>query len=302
MIRIAFALALIAHAFAFPQAAMAVTVNFIAQTQNVLRFGHGGRLQNQCNAIDAISKEVDLIVMQEVMADGYPCLAGNNKKHVNGAIPTDFTYGTSGKKGRSSYVEYYGFLSRVGGSKSGGPAISLNVASNMDFSPQYSQTLIRPPYAFLYDVTDRTTGATCSVWIANFHAIFGKSIGDRRGEAMFMKNIFNALANTPHPVTKNWVPVLILGDWNLAANDRGFGWISSPNVAIIQPNIKTSLTASGNPSSEYDHGIQSNTAQISVAAAGTPSPLWTYPQQPWQNWRRTFSDHLGVRIQVTLQC
>lgn len=272
----------------------ATAQSFTILTQNVLRFGHGSRLQNQCNAITAASATVDIIVLQEVMTNGYPCLAGNNNKGVNTPVPPNFQYLTSAAKGRSSYKEYYGILYRT------------NQRNNMeiqrvqeDDNLSTTATFMRPPYGVLFKVTDKSTSTpkSCNVWVVDIHSIFGKTLAGRQAEAAAMRAIYLNLRGRANDA------VIVAGDWNLAANDAtGFGWVAG-NTATIQPNVLTSLTTTGAPSSAYDHAIntfQTTAPSITISQTGgtwTYTGAYTMPQ-----WRTNVSDHMGVIGNVSLTC
>jgi endonuclease/exonuclease/phosphatase family metal-dependent hydrolase len=277
-------------ALLLPAAAQAQS--FTILTQNVLRFGHGSRLLNQCNAITAASASVDIIVLQEVMASGYPCLTANNKKGVNVAIPANFAYVTSAAKGRSSYVEYYGILYRT--NQRNNQQISL-LGQNDTLST--TATFMRPPYAARFQVTDNstTTPKSCNVWVVDIHSIFGKTLAGRQGEAAAMRNVYLTLMALGNG------SVIVAGDWNLPANDAtGFGWVATNNAAI-QPNVLTSLTATGAPSSPYDHAV--NTSNSTTPPSITLSSIATYyGGMTMAQWRNTVSDHMGVTANVALTC
>lgn len=276
--------------------ATALAQSFTILSMNVLRFGHGSRLANQCNAITAASATVDIIVLQEVMASGYPCLSANNKKGVNIAIPANFSYTSSGPKGRSSYIEYYGILYRT--NKRGNTQITY---LSQDDALSTTLTFMRPPFAAQFQVTDTstTTSKSCNVWIADIHSIFGKSNSDRQAEAAAMRAVFLGLKS------KNSGAVIIAGDWNLAADDaKGFGWVGTNNAAI-QPNVLTSLTTAGAPSSAYDHAINTSNSVTppSVTITQTSTGSWTYTGALTRSsWRTQVSDHMGVLADVALTC
>lgn len=286
------ALALVLAASLCPAAARAQS--FVLLTQNVLRFGHGSRLLNQCNAITAASDSVDIIVLQEVMTNGYPCLSGNNSKGVNVPVPPNFAYLTSSAKGRSSYKEYYGILYRT------------NVRNNVQITRLAEEdnlsttaTFMRPPYGARFQVRDTTaTGRSCNVWIVNIHSIFGKNVSDRRDEAAAMRTVYLNLK------ARDTSSVIVAGDWNLPADDAtGFGWVGTNNAAI-QPNVYTSLTTTGAPSSAYDHAITTlNTSTPPTITITQPAAGWTYTgTYTMPNWRKDVSDHMGVRANVSLTC
>lgn len=276
-----------------PAAAQAQSFTILAQ--NVLRFGHGSRLLNQCNAITTASANVDIIVLQEVMTNGYPCLSGNNSKGVNVPLPPNFAYTTSTAKGRSSYVEYYGILYRT--NQRNNQQIAL-LAQNDALST--TATFMRPPYGARFRVTDNstTTAKSCDVWIVDIHSIFGKYVADRQAEAAAMRGIYTTL------MALGTGSVIVAGDWNLPANDAtGFSWVGTNNAAI-QPNVLTSLTTTGTPSSAYDHAI--NTSNSAVPPSVTISQTggsWTYTgAYSMAQWRTDVSDHMGVIANVGLTC
>jgi endonuclease/exonuclease/phosphatase family metal-dependent hydrolase len=276
-------LALVLAAPLCPAAAQAQS--FVLLTQNVLRFGHGRRLQTQCDAITAASLTVDIIVLQEVMQPGYPCLAGNNNKGVNGAVPANFHYFTSGPKGQSSYQEYYGILVRTNQGLNQITPVGQQDANN------YAQ-FARPPFALLLAVRDVASNHTCNVWIVDFHAVFGKTIGGRRAEAAAMRNEYVILRATGSSV-------VMAGDWNLPADDGGFGWVAANNAGI-NPNVPTSLTTAGVPSSAYDHLVYTSNANPPSVTI-TQMATYTGGLAP-AAWRATVSDHVGVMANVSLTC
>ena len=272
-----------------PGIAWAQAVTFTILTQNVLRFGHGRRLAAQCAAITAAAPQFDIIVMQEVMAPGYPCLAANNNKGVNGVYPMGFAYRTSGPMGQSSYIEYYGILYRTG---LGGNNIAP--IGNGQTLGGYAQ-FARPPFGQLFRITG-ANGQFCDVWIVDFHAVFGDSIVLRRDEAEAMENIYQNLR------ALNNGRVLMVGDWNLDADDDGFDWVrDNANNAEINPNVQTSLTRAGALSSPYDHAVSQRGPALQVQPLNPPNG-WTYDGGNQGTWRTNVSDHLGVQLRVTVTC
>lgn len=293
MYRTRVGLALALAGIFLPAAAQAQS--FTILSQNMLRFGHGSRLLNQCNAITTASATVDVIVLQEVMRSGYPCLAANNNKGVNVPVPPNFAYITSGAKGRTSYVEYYGILYRT--NQRNNQQITL-LGQNDALAT--TVTFMRPPYAAHFQVTDNstTTPKSCNVWIADIHSIFGNTLAGRQAEAAAMRNVYAFL------MAQNSGSVIVAGDWNLPADDAtGFGWVGTNNAAI-QPNVLTSLTNAGLPSSAYDHAINTSNAtvppSVTITQTGTS---WTYTGgRTGADWRTNVSDHMGVIANVSLTC
>jgi endonuclease/exonuclease/phosphatase family metal-dependent hydrolase len=272
--------------------AAALAQSFVLLTQNMLRFGHGTRLRNQCNAITAASDTADIIVLQEVMTKNYPCLAGNNSKGVNIPVPSGFKYFTSSAKGQSSYKEYYGILARTNNVQTNVQISWLRQDDNLGATNSF----MRPPYGVQFELS-KQSGKRCSVWVVDFHAIFGKRRSGRQDEASAMQKVYNNLRGTK---SSNDL-VIVAGDWNLEASDaRGFGWVKGKN-ARIEPDTLTSLTTAGVPSSAYDHVIYSAnfTSRSKVTLANVRTYRGNYTKL---DWRRYVSDHLGVMAKVTLQC
>jgi endonuclease/exonuclease/phosphatase family metal-dependent hydrolase len=258
---------------------------FMLLTQNMLRFGHGARLLNQCNAITAAADTADIIVLQEVMTPAYPCIGGNNNKQVNVPIPLGFQYFTSSAKGRS-YKEYYGILFRS--NVINWLSQNDNLGANLPF--------MRPPYGVQFRVRNQPSKASCNVWIVDFHAVFGKRRSERQAEARVMENVYRTLRGGA-----NNNLVILAGDWNLEARDTtGFAWVAR-NGARITPDTLTSLTTAGVPSSAYDHVIYSFNAttprRVELANVRTYTGNYTK-----LNWRKAVSDHMGVMAEVTLRC
>ena len=262
--------------------------DFVLYSQNTLRFGHGSRLAEQCQAITNETATADIIVIQELMTSGYPCLT-----LLGGAVPTDITFQPLGlgvpealrALGTTSYKEYYGFLYRstttpqsthpsvqyLGRCQQGG-----NGACTNPFTGNYA-VYVRPPTALFFQVTT-STGRMIHVWIGNMHSIYGKTVQGRRDEATEAKNFFQRLraatvtgATTP---PGGW-PTIIAGDWNLPITsssgtvNAGFTWLSGQNAAGLPTNIATSLTRAGEESSPYDHVIYNN---VTGSPARTASP------------------------------
>ena len=271
--------------------AHATTVTFTIQTQNVLRFGHGKRLATQCAALDVVAAEVDVVVMQEVMKPDYPCLKGVNDKDVDLKLPPNFQYATSDAKGKTSYIEYYGILHRTG---NGANSFSKPTIADLGvFDDDYA----RPPFAALFKVTGNDA-KSCNVWIVDFHAVFGNTIGLRRAEARAMERVYQ------HLRALKTGAVLIVGDWNLDADDDAFGWVkTNANQGSIDPDVQTSLTRAGTPSSAYDHAVWHTVPIVVKKILPLANPTtWTYNGGNSATWRDTVSDHLGVRLSVTVTC
>jgi len=268
--------------------------DFVLHTQNMLRFGHGKKTAAQCQAIVDISKNVDIIVLQEVMLPTYPC----------GAPPGGFAWaGMFGPFGKSSYKEYYGFLYR----SSANPQTQVQVSFSGITDVASQATFSRPPQALLFRITVPQRPAYY-IWIASFHAIFGKTIQGRRDEARAVEAFFTRLAVTSrtligHPLNPpTWgFPVIVAGDWNLPTTDGAFSWANGGNSApaVAVPNDATSLTRAGAPSSAYDHFAHTKMASNNHGITLTTNYYPASNQLVF--WRATVSDHMGVQAQVTVK-
>jgi len=276
--------------------AVAQAQSFVLMTQNMLRFGHGSRLENQCKAIAKASLKVDIIVLQEVMTNGYPCIGTNNNNDVDMPVPANFRYVTSPAKGEK-YVEYYGILYRYTPRNN----IQITNPGNKVVDFQWKE-FIRPPYAVFFNVKSKEK--TCKVWVVDFHSIFGKKIEERQKEVKEMGKVYTYLMG------RDGGKVIMAGDWNLPTVDlTGFDWVAN-KPAKIDPNVLTSLTRDGTASSAYDHAINTFAPSNSPVTINEPSSGWVYvgtstsPPSPSDlaEWRAKVSDHMGVIGDVTLRC
>lgn len=265
--------------------------DFIIYTQNLLHFGQGGaaKTQAKCDAVDTVSQSVDVIVIQEVMQQAYPCAS----------VPAGFSWEAYGPLGATTYKEFYGFLWR-NTPRSGGPTI----ADGGYYLSAASGSFARPPHAILLSVTPHGKTTAYYMWIGNIHSVFGTSVSARRAEATATATFFSALQGTGAEdvsVPAGGFPVIIAGDWNLPARSKngklnpGFEALSTAGAGI-EPNVPTSLNAAGSPSSAYDHFVF-------TAAKITLSNVMRHPanSSDWPSWRDTVSDHLGVVAEVTVQ-
>jgi endonuclease/exonuclease/phosphatase family metal-dependent hydrolase len=268
----------LAMAVAF-SAAPAGAVDFIIYSQNLLRFGHGSRTGTQCTELATQMAQADIILIQEWMLATTPC-TGNNT-----ALPGTYTWRVEGPYGKSTYKEYYTFLYTTT-ARSGGPTVRL-----LSPAAQESQvTYMRPPYAHLFEITPNATTTKKTVWVVNFHAVWGKAVKQRRDEATNITTFYTYLRKV-QATTGTLNNVIIGGDWNLATTDTGFDALKLANASVIQTDL-TSLNRTGGLSQSYDHFVISPT----VVTSG----LTTIGGGAAATWRTTVSDHLGIRAEVTL--
>lgn len=258
--------------------------DFTLYTQNLLHFGQGSHGPAKCQALaDAAAAGVDIVIVQELMTQAYPCQA----------LPAGFQWQSYGPYGTASYREYYGYLWRTGQTRFGTRIQAL--LGTEQYAP--ANAFMRPPVALQFRVTWANNQNVRNVWVVNFHAVWGRTVGGRRAEAGAMGNFYAGLRQQAA------IPVIVGGDWNLrAANargalDPGFNWLGGAGASIL-PNDPTTLTAAGRPSSAYDHFVYTSGIQGQSVALGN---VTINPSQNLLYWRQNVSDHRGVAAQVAFR-
>ncbi len=261
---------------------VAGAVDFVLYSQNTLHLGWGSKTTTKCTAFAGALTDVDIAVFQEVMVTASPCPG-------TAPLPGAFTWNASGPYGRGSYREYYLFLYR-NTVRAGGPTIAYTSTNAI---ATHTGNFMRPPIALLFNVRNVTPNGSPiikQVWIGNYHAIWGKSIRDRRTEVGNVAPFFTLLRNTCAPLPCN---VIIGGDWNLPLTDTGFTALRNAGAAG-EPNTATSLTSAGALSQPYDHFLYSRGSTLVASTYPGPTGM------PLLTWRTTVSDHLGIMADVTL--
>lgn len=242
--------------------------DFVMISQNTLHYGWGGAKPTKEKALrQQFENELaDVIVLQEVM----------NDTRLSKLVPNNgqYTILTSNLKGRGGYLEMYAFII----DDDLEPADLYDYTdSNNDFSRPPSGVMLQPQ-----------SGEP--TWVLDYHAIFGKSIGVRRAEAAAMVDVVRAFEATKVNGIKT-DRIVIGGDWNLPTTDKGFAALKGIGYDGA-PNVLTSLTPKGQPSSAYDHFFfDSGEVTVSNEQRITPAnKLW---------WRQNVSDHMGISCEVT---
>jgi hypothetical protein len=186
-------------------------------------------------------------------------------------------------KGKSSYKEKYAIIYDATYT-----AITPDTMEN--YPSPGAAAYARPPAGSLLKV------GTGHIWFIDFHAIWGKSVGERRSEALAMSKVYNYYVNLTVSSVKT-DKVVIAGDWNLAPSDSGFADLKkiNPGKMLIDPAVDTSLTKQGDPSESYDHFV-GNTAVVSIGGCAL-TPLPSGKNTKW--WRDNVSDHRGVKCTIT---
>jgi hypothetical protein len=253
--------ALVAGALLVPAWAQDLTI----RSQNMLRFGHGTKGDTKCDALNEFVPEADVVLLQEAMVEDNFCKVK----------PGAYQWRAMGPFGTQTYKEFYVFLIATGGTP---PKLHFNketAASRGSF--------IRTPTAVLLTVTQGKS--VRQVWIGNFHAIWGKSVWERRAEAKGVGYFYEQLRE------KGKYEVIIGGDWNLPAKDIA-EQIEAAGITenvTIAPDDPSSLTRKGEDSQPYDHFLVSPGLNSKAGVVQPKSKL---------KWRQEVSDHLGVEIGV----
>jgi hypothetical protein len=280
-IALAALLVIVAHQSAFAQ--------FTVLSQNTLHLGWGkAPYQTNKNAylfnnVIGVPANFDVVILQEVMAQAD--LA---------ALATQFLPGTynvvqTAPLGPGTYKETYGFLVRV--AAQGNVCCNITQTTNgQNYHTYTGAGFSRPPSGVLVQAGVNNT------WVINYHAIFG-AVGTRRSEVSKVAPVilqFQALnmgtANQQYP------RYIVGGDWNFPATDQAFTNIKNGLLGsniMVQPTALTSLKPRGvGLSQSYDHFLW----DANLVTCNNPAVMPDNGSLP--TFRLTFSDHLGVRINV----
>jgi hypothetical protein len=266
--------------------------------------GMFGRNNNAATGLNLI------VLIQEVM------------KNVAGYNPFTATYPnyiTSVGSGPPGYVEHYGFVPDTAFFVPNAPRRFVNGTYDYrNINAGQAMLFIRPPSGVFVSCGNGTQPAQ-NVWLLNFHAIFGKRKGQRTAEAAALaqavRDYLGCQVNQAAPgtcVTAGWQAsaLIIGGDWNIPGQDVNAHLCGSPNLpagyaCTVHINVKTSINRPGNFTSQYDHFV-------SIYPTGTADPLGAaaiiaFPEYtgitcmgtPCLQFRRTVSDHIGIKTNVS---
>ena len=186
--------------------------------------------------------------------------------------PGKYKFINTDLKGKSSYKERYAFIYDA--------AVTV-VGGDVEDYPDDDDDFARPPAGILCETADDTL-----IWFVDFHAIWGKSVSQRRKEAIAMADVYKYYQKLKVSGQKT-DKVVMAGDWNLAATDSAFQDLKDLNNDVT-PNMDTSLTKSGAPSQPYDHFVATKKKLQACALTALPTGKTT----KW--WRDNVSDHRGV--------
>ncbi len=214
----------------------------------------------------------DVVVLQEVM----PKLGGVNTLWAQ--PPGNYFAYESAAQGASSYRETYGILVRNRVNLTVDPA-SVNGSLPTCYT---GGGFSRPPCGVV--VNDNGT----KTWVLSYHAIFG-NVTARAAEVRRIVNVVTAFQNV-NVGGATVARVVVGGDWNFDG-PKLLGLLGN----AVAPDVQTSLNPAGALSSNYDHFLCITAACNTAASVNPPPAPWnTLPQ-----YRKCFSDHLGVQIVVT---
>ena len=261
---------------------------FTLLSQNTLHLGWGKAPYQQTkntylyNTVIGNPANFDVVILQEVMQQA------NLPALTNQFLPGTYTVVQTGALGPGSYKETYGFLVRT--PTQGNACCNIvQTQAGQNYHTYTGSGFSRPPSGVLVQSTNNTT------WVINYHAMFG-AVGARRSEVSKVALVipqFQALAmgNTGLQYQR----YVVGGDWNFPATDAAFAYINQQlgGNLNVQPTALTSIKPRGvGLSSSYDHFFWDTT----IVTCNTPLVMPDNGSLP--TFRTTFSDHLGVRINV----
>lgn len=267
------------------------SAQFTVLSQNTLHLGWGAvpyqtnKNNYMFNNVIGVPANFDVVILQEVMQQA------NLAALTNQFLPGTHNVVQTAPLGPGSYKETYGFLVRV--------PTQANACCNITPTPtgQNSHTYTgagfsRPPSGVLVQAPNNTT------WVINYHAIYG-SVPARLAEVSRVAAVilqFQGLnmGNPGQPYPR----YVVGGDWNFPAADQAFtnitnGLLPGVNIMVL-PTVLTSIKRGGvGMSQPFDHFLWDANVVTCNGAAVMPVPGGNLPV-----FRQTFSDHLGVRINV----
>ena len=251
----------------------AATLNIASQ--NLLRLSDSQRQATKRATILAQSATFDLYTIQEAM---------KNITFSN-ITPGQHAFQFTEPKVQTSYKERYAVIYNTALTPQNGTTDQkmLDYGGTKSFARRPSGTMFKD-------------GSGNLIWFIDFHAVFGKSVWERRDEARDMADVYTwfKTATVNNQTTDK---VLLAGDWNLGATDSGFDTIKALNTGHMQlvPNVLTSLTQAAALSEPYDHFVADDTKIQLSGCVIIPMPAGR--DIVW--WRGNVSDHLGIKCVAT---
>ena len=266
------------------------SAQFTVLSQNTLHLGWGKAPYQMTkntylfNTVIGNPANFDVVILQEVMQQA------NLATLANSFLPGTYTVVQTAALGPGSYKETYGFLVRTA-AQGGGCCNIIQTTGGQNYHTYTGAGFSRPPSGVLVQSPNSST------WVINYHAMFG-AVGQRRAEVSKIAPVilqFQAL--NMGSTNQQYSRYVVGGDWNFPVNDQAFTNIKNgllgSNV-MVQPSALTSIKPRGaGMSSSYDHFLWDANLVTCTGAAVMPIPNNNLPV-----FRQTFSDHLGVRINV----
>lgn len=192
----------------------------ILASWNIRILSNKSRDFEELQYITNIIKRYDIIAVQEIRDEEV-------LKRIMKILPPTWSYIISEQVGRG-VKERYAYLYNTDF------VTNLGISYILD-DPE--DAFIREPYIanFISGNFDFT--------LITFHTLFGDSINDRRKEIKLLPEVVNLVDEA----TGNEKDIILLGDFNMPANDKS--WLMYPYISIIPFQTKTTIT----DTSSYDN-------------------------------------------------
>ncbi len=221
----------------------------------------------------------DLVALQEVMGEkGLEELV----EALNDRGEEKWEYHMSPYSvGSGEYREYYAFVWK-------GSRVNF-IKENGYYEGSKKGSFERPPYGATFKIGE------FDLILVSCHSIFGKSINERRVEALHMEKVYEYYQEQD----LREQDILLAGDFNLPAYDEAFSGLLSHRDKIyygISPKNKTTIGKSG-LSSSYDNIFYSY--KYTGEYTGN-SGIIDFTNGRYREVRKNISDHLPVFMEVDI--
>lgn len=233
---------------------------------NVARLGES---KKDYKTLAKIISKFDIIALEEVMNEnGIEKL----KSYLN-----DYEYILSDKVGTKKYKEHYAVIYNKN---------KVDKIKNLGVYSDIEDDFIREPTAF-YIKSNKL-----DMVIIPVHSVFGDNELKRAYEANKYADVYKYFYNKTHQDD-----ILILGDFNLPANDKAFNNIKKKYnlVNILDPNVdKTTLSKKGLANSYDNIFLNLNNLKSFTKRYG----VYNFTQNNYEDIRKYISDHLLIFIEL----
>ncbi|GLI56880.1 LuxR family transcriptional regulator [Propionigenium maris DSM 9537] len=183
--------------------------------------------------------------------------------------------------GSGEYREYYAFIWK-------GQRVKF-IGENGYYQGRGRTNFERPPYGATFKIGE------FDLILVSCHSIFGKSISERRAEALQMEEVYEYYQGQD----SREQDILLAGDFNLPAYDEAFSDLLSHKDQLyygISPKNKTTIGKKG-LSSSYDNIFYSY--KYTGEYTGN-SGIIDFTNGRYREVRKAISDHLPVFIEVDI--